>query len=171
MRVNFECSGWKIRECGVAVRFGTAFLSIVFPLFFLTGCPRRQPPSGEALPEVTTNRMADAAYRAGLAELRREQARLAGGRSEVVERMRVMIDRVRSELPEGADEAAVRAALAKDPEWNRLENANQEMIGKIGDNLAQARERVRQRMLAEERDNRKVAEGTARPAAGVPAAP
>ena len=171
MRIAFECNGWKIRECGVAVRLGTAFLSIVFSLFFLNGCSKRRPPAEEALPEVITNRMADAAYRAELAELRREQTRLAGGRAEVVEQMRVMVERARATLPEGADDAAVKAVLVKDPEWNRLENANQEMIGKIGDNLAQARERVRQRMLAEERDNRRVAEGTARPAAGETAAP
>ena len=45
---------------------------------------------------------------------------LAKARSTVVAKMEAMIEAKRKELGAGADEAAVKAALEKDPEWKAL---------------------------------------------------
>jgi len=56
----------------------------------------------------------------------------------------------------------VKAELAKDAAWRELEAKNQTMVEGIGKTLAEGREIVRQRILAENRDVKAVAEGKAR---------
>jgi len=142
-----------------------AVVSTVFFCLAGAGCKKRPAPEAAPsaqLPGVITNRMADAAYRAALSQNRREQMRQAGARGEVVAKMQAHVEQARAKLPAGADDAAVRAELAKDPAWRELEAKNQAMIEDIGKTLAEGREIVRQRILAENRDIKAVAEGKAR---------
>jgi hypothetical protein len=78
--------------------------------------------------------------------------------------MTALIERTRAALPEGASDEAVKAELDKSAEWRELEAQNARLIGEIEKTLAQARETVRQRMLAEANDLKAVAEGRAIPA-------
>lgn len=141
-------------------------VSTAFSCLLLAGCKKRTSPrasSPEAsLPEVITNRMADVAYRSALAENRREQAANACIRSDVVEKMKVLVEQAKAKLPKEADDAAVKAELAKNAVWRDLEAKNQHAIEEIGKTLSKAREIVRQRILAEERDVKAVTEGKAR---------
>jgi len=141
-------------------------VSIAFLCFLFVGCKKRTTDSSSApaasVPGVITNRMSDAAYRAALSENRREQMRKAGVRSEVVEKMKVLVEQARARLPKEADDAAVKAELAKDAVWRELEAKNQAAIEEIGKTLSKGRDLVRQRMLAEARDGKAVAEGKAR---------
>ena len=142
-----------------------AMVSTVFFCLAVAGCKKSPAPeSGPSaqLPGVITNRMADAAYRAALSQNRREQMRRADARGEVVAKMQLLVEQARAKLPAGADDAAVKAELAKDPAWRELEAKNQTMVEGIGKTLAEGRARVRQRILAENRDVKAVAEGKAR---------
>lgn len=142
-------------------------VSIVFISLLLAGCKKRSapevPPSVSARPaeSAITNRMQDAAYRKALDLNRREQGKKASERNKIVEKMEQMIAKARASLPAGADDAAVKAELAKNPEWVELEKQNAHATAEIDKTLAEAREKIRQRMLAEARDVKAVSEGKA----------
>lgn len=139
-----------------------AFLSIVFVCLTGPGCKRKAAPVVEPeLPRVFTNRMHDVTYVEALKENMGAQREQAAKRNDVVEKMTAMIERARKSLPEGADDEAVKAELAKSAEWRELEAQNARLIGEIEKTLAQARETVRQRMLAEADDLKAVADGRA----------
>lgn len=142
-------------------------MSIVLVGLHSIGCKRQDNAVTEvAMPEVVTNRMVDATYRGALIQNRREQTRIAEERSQIVTTMQEMIERVRATLPKGADDAAIRAELAKDPVWQRLEAQNQKKIKEIEQALAKTRELVRQRVKKEAQDVQAVADGKARPITG-----
>ena len=63
--------------------------------------------------------MKDPAFRAKLSERNASRAGLANARATVAARMAEMIEAKKKELGTG-DEAALKAALEKDPEWNSL---------------------------------------------------
>lgn len=149
---------------------GVTIVSMVFVGLLGTGCKRKstvsaepQGPAGQTLPGVVTNRMQDASYREELKQNMKEQRARAKDRNEVVDRMTVLIAEARAKLPAGADDAAVKAELAKSSEWRDLEAKNQQLVGEIDKTLARARETVRQRMLQEAQDVKAVAEGKAQP--------
>ena len=149
---------------------GVTIVSMVFVGLLGTGCKRKstvsaepQGAAGQALPGVVTNRMQDASYREELKQNMKEQRARAKDRNEVVDRMTVLIAEARAKLPAGADDAAVKAELAKSSEWRDLEAKNQQLVGEIDKTLARARETVRQRMLQEAQDVKAVAEGKAQP--------
>lgn len=150
-----------MRTLFCVVGVSTAFLGLL-----PAGCKKRaevsSPDAVAPVPGVVTNRMADAVYRSALSENRREQMRKAGERSEVVEKMKALVEQTRARLPKEADDAAVKAELAKDAVWRELEAKNQSMIEEITKTLSKGRELVRQRMLAEARDVKAVKEGKAR---------
>ena len=165
MSVFFAFRKWAGLCGGLETVVCMAMVSTVFLCLTGAGCKKRPAPEAgpsAQLPGVITNRMADAAYRAALSQNRREQMRQAGARGEVVEKMRLLVEQARARLPAGADDAAVKAELAKDPVWRELEAKNQTMVDGIGKTLAEGREIVRQRILAEKRDVKAVAEGKAR---------
>lgn len=168
-----EVKGRVSQRSGVRTLFCVVGVSTAFLCLSLMGCKKRTAPAPKgpdaSLPEVITNRMADAAYRSALSENRREQMRKAGVRAEVVEKMKALVAQARAKLPKEADDAAVKAELAKDAVWRELEAKNQAMIEEIGTTLSKGRELLRQRMLAEKRDIEAVKEGKAR-AAGPPQA-
>ena len=94
-------------------------------------------------------------------EVRDEQAVKAGERTVIVTQMQACIERVKATLPKDADEAALKAALAKDDEWRKFEPQNAKAIEDIQQVLGEARQKVRQRMLEESRAVKVVAEGKA----------
>ena len=155
------------RKFGTVVRL-TA-VSMVFFCLLLAGCKKRTAPEvspsvskSDGVESVVTNRMQDAVYRKALDLNRLEQGKKASERNEIVEKMEQMIAKVRTTLPAGADNEAVKAELAKNPEWQKLEIQNASAVAEINKTLAQARETVRQRLLAEARDVKAVSEGKAK---------
>ncbi len=139
-----------------------AMVSMAFLCLFPLGCKKRAPIVGKAPQEsVFTNRMNDAAYVGALQKNRDEQAVKAGERTVIVTQMQACIERVKATLPKDADEAALKAALAKDDEWRKLEPQNAKAIEDIQQVLGEARQKVRQRMLEESRAVKAVAEGKA----------
>ncbi len=157
----------------VANRFGSVVrltaVSMVFFSLLLAGCKKRTVPDvspsvskGAGVESVVTNRMQDAAYRKALDLNRLEQGKKASERNKIVGKMEQMIAKARASLPTGADDVAVKAELAKNPEWVELETKNAHVTAEIDKTLAEARETVRQRMLAEARDVKAVSEGKAK---------
>lgn len=149
----------------VTAVYGTA-VSMVFVCLLAAGCGKRTEgeateTTGSGLERVVTNRMQDATYRKALDQNRQEQSQKAFERNEIVKKMEACISRARATLPAGADDKAVKAVLEKDPEWKVLEAKNAQAIGEIEKTLAKARETIRQRMQAEARDVKAVAEGRA----------
>ncbi|MEI7901466.1 MAG: hypothetical protein WCK89_14545 [bacterium] len=139
---------------------------MAFVCLFLAGCKKRPPLDAKAplLESVLTNRMHDAAYLGALKKNREVQTVKAGERNVIVTQMQACIERVKATLPKDADEATLKAALAKDAEWCKLEPQNARMIGEIEQVLGEARQTVRQRMLEESRAVKAVAAGQAKAA-------
>jgi hypothetical protein len=128
--------------------------------------PKVEAPAAPELEVVVTNRIADPVYRQAMESNRLVQVKMASARSVVVEKMEKIVAEVRSALPAGADVATVKAELEKRPEWKALEAENDRILGEMRQTLAGARETVGQRIRAEQRDMRAVAEGRAVPADG-----
>lgn len=63
--------------------------------------------------------MKDSAFRQQLADGRKEREGFLVKRTELVKKLEQMIEAKKAAMP-GADDAAVKAALEKDPEWNDL---------------------------------------------------
>ena len=159
------CVPQKIETVFCAVSVSMLFVCCVVAF---SGCKRRKAPEAAAAPaleSVITNRMDDSTYRQALSDNRREQGKHATERQEIVSKMEGLIAEARAGLPEDADDEAVKAELAKRPEWNALEEENTRKIADIEKTLAAARETVRKRIEMEARDVKAVAEGRAVPAA------
>lgn len=138
------------------------WVSIAFVCLFSAGCKKRSPVQVKApLESVITNRMNDVAYLSALQKSREAQTVEATKRSVIVTQMQACVERVKATLPKDADEAALKAALAKDEAWRKLEPQNAQAIKAIEQTLGEAREKVRQRMLEEARAVKAVAEGRA----------
>jgi len=144
-------------------------VSMVFVCFWGAGCKKRSGGGKGSVQSVITNRMDDAAYRKTLDENRKVQTAKAGERSVVVEQMKALVEQAKAKLPAGADDEAVKAFLAKDEAWQKLEAKNKQLIGEIEQTLAEARQAVQKRMLEESRAVKAVAEGKAKAAAQTPA--
>ena len=76
------------------------------------GCRKEEEPSPSS-PEVYMN---DPVFRKQLADGRKEREGFALKRTELVKAMEQMIEAKKAAMP-GADDAALKAALEKDPEW------------------------------------------------------
>lgn len=81
----------------------------------LPGCRKEEEPSPSS-PEVYMN---DPVFRQQLADGRKEREGLLVKRTELVRKLEQMVEAKKAAMP-GADDAAVKAALEKDPEWNDL---------------------------------------------------
>ena len=116
------------------------------------GCSRdgaettAQPATGEApspvAPEVY---MKDPAFRAALAERNASRKDLAKSRNAVVSRMVEMIEAKKKELGTD-DEAVLKAALEKDPEWNSLYARCEDVNTAIEENRRETIRVVRKRL-------------------------
>ena len=95
----------------------------------LTGCSREEeppkPPVMKADPPSVY--MKDKDFRAALDEKRAERQQVLGVREKLLAELEKRVDAMRAKMP-GADDAAVKKELEKDPEWNslikKIEDAN-----------------------------------------------
>ena len=137
----------KLRSCVMSKRVAMVCMAIVSMAFIgvlAPGCKKRampaEAPSAAAaaprLESVVTNRMLDAAYRKALDRNRQEQGKAALARHQIVEKMEALVAQARAALPAGADNAAVKAELAKNPEWQALEAQNARAVAEIDKTLA-----------------------------------
>lgn len=78
----------------------------------LPGCRKEEEPASSS-PEVYMN---DPVFRKQLADGRKERTALQAKRAELVKKLEQMVEAKKAALP-GADDAAVKAALEKEPEW------------------------------------------------------
>lgn len=141
-------------------------VSISFTVLFAAGCKKKaevKPDVPERKVEsVYTNRMNDATYLDALRKNRSEQGLQAKELSEVMKQLRACQDRVRAALPAKVDAAALKAALAADPEWQKLDAQRAQMDARIQATLAQAKETIRKGMETEAQAKRAVSEGKAK---------
>jgi len=89
--------------------------------------------------------MKDGEFRAKLDGQVAKRGELAAARSAVVERMAAMVEAKKKELGT-ADEATLKAALEKDPEWRELYARCQDANTAIGENRKDTMAVVRERL-------------------------
>lgn len=118
-------------------------------VFALTGCSREKAAPAAPAPAVSPaspeSYMHDAAFRGKLSAAQKERQSLLQARSEVVVRMKAMIDAKKREL--GTDDLKkVKAVLDGDPEWQALyvqcTNANAKVDAHRKATYATVRERL-----------------------------
>ena len=100
----------------------SCFLLLPFSFFLLlSGCSRDGAAEKDAAvpPSSPASYMKDPELKARFAAKNDERKELVKARSAVVEKMTAMIEAKKKELGT-SDEAALKAALEKDPEWNAL---------------------------------------------------
>jgi Skp family chaperone for outer membrane proteins len=139
-------------------------VSIALVCLLSAGCKKRTPVTAVKAPleSVITNRMNDAAYVETLRQNRKEQADKALERSAITAQMQACGERVKATLPKGAGEDALKAALAKDEAWLKLDAQYVATTNEIERVLNDARQKIRQRMVEESRAVQSVAEGRAK---------
>ena len=92
-----------------------AFVAMGAFALAISGCRKEEEPASPS-PEVYMN---DSVFRRELADGRKEREGFLAKRAELVRKLEQMVEAKKAALP-GADDAAVKAALEKDPEWNDL---------------------------------------------------
>lgn len=92
-----------------------AFVAMGAFALAISGCRKEEEPASPS-PEVYMN---DPVFRRELADGRKERESFLVKRTELVRKLERMVEAKKAALP-GADDAAVKAALEKDPEWNDL---------------------------------------------------
>lgn len=158
---------WNAQSSRTAV-VCMAIVSIVFAALFTAGCKKKVVensvgPAPKKLESVITNRMNDAAYLGSLHSNRVAQSVQANERQRLAVQIQACEERVKAALPAGSDEAAIKAAWARDPEWQKLSAQRAEVDGRIQATLNDARETIRRRMESEAQAVKAVAEGKALP--------
>ena len=92
-----------------------AFVAMGAFALAISGCRKEEEPASPS-PEVYMN---DPAFRRERADGRKEREGFLAKRTELVRKLERMVEAKKAALT-GADDAAVKAALEKDPEWNDL---------------------------------------------------
>lgn len=168
MLVFLGCNRMWSTQSRVRAVVCMAIVSTVFVVLFSAGCKKKADekpvgPKPSKLESVYTNRMNDVGYVASLRSNRVEQSVQAKERYALTVQIKACEERVKAALPAGADEAAFKAALANDPDWQKLVARKAEADGRIRSTLLDARETIRKRMEAEAQAAKAVAEGKAEP--------
>ena len=119
-------------------------LAAAAALAWLVGCSREseKPAAAEPAPEPV---MKDPAFRAKLTAQAKERSALASARGRIVAKMTEMIEAKKKELGTD-DEAKLKAALEKDPEWNELYKRCEEANTAIREQRRRTAAAVRERM-------------------------
>jgi len=89
--------------------------------------------------------MNDEKFLGKLEKMREERLDLMQARAKLVDKMKTMVDAKRAELP-GADDAAVKAALERDPEWVSLRRRCEDMNAVIAEANRRSMKTVRERL-------------------------
>ena len=118
-------------------------LTAAAALAAFAGCSREaeKPAAGEPPSPV----MKDPAFRAKLTTQAKERAALASARGKIVARMTEMIEAKKKELGTD-DEAKLKVALEKDPEWNELRKRCEDANTAITEQRRRTAAVVRERM-------------------------
>ncbi len=138
-----KCASSYLVPCA----FGVAGLV----LLCLVGCGERaaSEPAAEASPKTAAqHRMEDPVYRKQLDGQLAARNELASVRGRLVAQMEAMVAAARKAQP-GADDAAIKAALEKDPAWRSLYARVLDVNAALEDNRKQSQEIVRNRLVGE----------------------
>ena len=136
----------------VAVVLGT----IASLAFFSIGCSREEAPAAApAAPEAPvaeaprekTSRLADPVYKAAIDDHMSKQQELRMLQSRLAERLRAKVNAMRESLGV-EDEAAIKAALEKDPEFKSLQSRMIDAGKALRDEQRHATETVRAKIVS-----------------------
>ena len=94
--------------------------------------------------------MNDPVFRKKLTDSRKERESYTVARTKLVREMEKMIEAKKAELP-NADDAALKAALEKDPKWIDLNRRVNDLTAAIGENRRKAQGIVRERLAPKKR--------------------
>lgn len=108
----------------------------------LPGCRKEEEPASSS-PEAYMN---DPVFRRALADARKERTALQVKRAELVKAMEGLVEAKKAALP-GADDAAVKAALEKDPAWIDLTKRVADLTTAINESGQRMDETIRRRVL------------------------
>ena len=134
--------------------------AMTFGSVFLNGCDRRESASeasrGESAAPVTTTNfvtvadppsvyMKDEKFRSACREAVAGRNRVLAANESICLQQEELVAKKRAAMPE-ADEAAVMAELAKDPEWISLEKRKQDAMTALREKQAEAAKLVGERI-------------------------
>jgi len=111
----------------------------------LAGCSREGEKKAAVSPASPESYMKDEAFRGRLDGQVAKRGELAQARNAVVAQMAEMVEAKKRELGTD-DEAALRAALEKDPAWRELYTRCQDANAAIGENRRETMAVVRERL-------------------------
>ena len=114
----------------------------------LPGCRKEEEPSVSAPPPEEY--MNDPVFRKELTDTRKEREGYVVSRTKLVREMEGLIEAKKAELP-NADDAALKAALEKDPKWIDLNRRVNDLTAAIGENRRKAQGIVRERLAPKKR--------------------
>ena len=160
--------------CVVAAGLGIAALLLYFAFGRKGERVADATGSGADVEEVYENRMADPVYVAALGDVYKNRTRAEGAAQRLKAERKRIVEEVRKELGEGASEddavreIDARAAAGGLPQWTDLNEKIAQREAEVVALRRTAAEMVRVRIQREGRDNRKIAEGTARSNGAVP---
>ena len=120
-------------------------LAAVLALAAVAGCSREGEQKATVSPASPESYMKDGEFRGRLDGQVAKRGELAKARNAVVARMVEMIEAKKRELKTD-DEAALKAALEKDPEWRELYARCQDANAAIGENRRDTMAVVRERL-------------------------
>ena len=95
--------------------------------------------------------MKDPVFRKALADKRAERTDYLKSRAKLVKELEKMVEAKKAAMP-GADDAAVKAALEKDPEWTDLVKRVNDLTTAIGENGRAAQGIVRERIAPKKKE-------------------
>ena len=120
----------------------TGLLAVALP-----GCRKEQKEEEKAPVSSSSDVYAkDPVFRKALADKRAERTDFYKSRAQLVKELEKMIEAKKAAMP-GADDAAVKAALEKDPAWLDLVKRVNDLTTAIGENQRQAQGIVRERVM------------------------
>lgn len=125
-----------------------------FALLTFTGCGKEEKSVDPASPESYMN---DKAFMKKLAADRLSRQELVQARAKIVAKMKAMVDAKKAEL-KTSDEALVKAALEKDPEWNSLYRRCEDANVAIAEQRKKTFGTVRGRLMPEAGKQKKISE-------------
>lgn len=123
-----------------------ALFAFVFGIVCVCGCEKEAPQDvAETTVEPASSYMNDPAYAAAKADIMAARANVVAVREKLISEMTQRAEAMRAKMP-GADEATVKAALEKDPEWNSLAKRMEDANAAYEDNLSKAHKLIGDRI-------------------------
>lgn len=123
-----------------------AFVAMGAFALAISGCRKEEEPASPS-PDVYMN---DPVFRKALADKRTERTDYLKSRTRLVRELEKMVEAKKAAMP-NADDAAVKAALEKDPEWTELVKRVNDLTAAISENGRAAQGIVRERLAPKKR--------------------